>query len=110
MNSHLGKAPMLESPTSPNQSLDSNILRPFKIQKVQIPTMETVFHYFESLNPHGIGTSSGMNFQPTSHASNNNQQNQQSPFEKQKQSPMSKKEDPFFYYQERYVQENVKSC
>jgi len=72
--------------------------------------METVFHYSEVLNPYGIGTSSGMNFQPTSPALNNNQQSQQFPTESQKQSPMSNKEDPFFYYQESYVQESVKTC
>jgi len=86
---------MPESHTILNHSLENNILRPFKIQKVHIPPMDSILHYSESLNPHGIGTSSGRNSRPTSPATAHNQQHQHSTPGNQNQSPMSKKEDPF---------------
>jgi hypothetical protein len=112
MNPNPGKEIMQSNQDSMNHSPNNNIQRPFKIQKIQTYPMNSILHYAESHNPDGIGTSKGPSVDFSSPATQTKNQDQQSPnsFGQQKPSPQSKKEDPFFYYQESHVQDSVKIC
>lgn len=112
MSSNLGKEIALDSQPQLNLNAGANVQRPFKIQKIQIPPMESILHYSATHNPHGIGSSSGVHFQPSSPANQQNQTQNQSTHssENQQQIPKANQEEPFFYYQECQVEDSVKSC
>lgn len=112
MNNRNGKE-IIQEPQSPSShSARNDIMRPFKLQKLQTPIMETTLQFHEHISYHGESSSNGGHTDHSGPAKQQQTPNQSffNTTEQQQTPQRNTQEEPFFYYQESYVQVSIKTC
>jgi hypothetical protein len=91
------------NPHSNPQTTDTNMVsRPYKIQKIQIPSSNQIglFTNYQPHQPHGEGSSEYHHQQFPS-------QEELAPAQDQQEEDTN---DPFFYYEDTHVQDSINQC
>jgi hypothetical protein len=112
MNNRNGKEIIQEFQSPSPQPAGNDIMRPFKLQKLQTPILETTLQFQEHISYHGASSSSGGHANHSGLAKQQQTPNQSffNTTEQQHTPQRNSQEEPFFYYQESYVQESIKTC
>lgn len=112
MSTRNGKEIIQDSQSPSTQPTGNDIMRPFKIQKLQTPLMVPMLQYQENINQRGVSSSSGGHSKQSNPVRKQQTHNQafSNTTEHQQTPQRNSQEEPFFYYQESYVKESIKNC